>query len=218
MAKGIETAAQRQQERQRRKEEKDAESPEASKLNSRDYTPVSSFLTARTVDPDGHPRRVGQSTPRSLAEIVGDENIFTFLHQYFVAILRCLGDQFGGLPLAEKPSVYQSVSEESPRFAKASVVRDRKHASTLDPSQLEKLRDNDATPKPQSFHISQSRTWPDQTAKEPDENSKGHDHDKEEIDVAKSRANKAFQSALKLGPQCAVPLTVNETAQRQVVV
>ncbi|KAG9768184.1 hypothetical protein KCU88_g7263, partial [Aureobasidium melanogenum] len=124
MAKGIESAAQRHQERQRQKEEQEAaaKSANASRSSSSNkYTPVSSFLTARTVDPDGHPRRVGHAAPRSLAEIVGDENIFTYLHQYFVAILRALGDQFGGLPLAEKPSVYQSVGEESPPFARASM-------------------------------------------------------------------------------------------------
>jgi hypothetical protein len=42
-----------------------------------------------------------------LAEIVGDENIFALLHQYFVAILRCLGDRFGGLPSSDQ-AVYQT--------------------------------------------------------------------------------------------------------------
>ncbi|KAL2441903.1 hypothetical protein ABEF95_016833 [Exophiala dermatitidis] len=160
MAKGIESAAQRHQERQRQKEEQEAaaKSANASRSSSSNkYTPVSSFLTARTVDPDGHPRRVGHATPRSLAEIVGDENIFTYLHQYFVAILRALGDQFGGLPLAEKPSVYQSVGEESPPFARASMVRhshNRSHSGAKlggpTVKHMENLRDEDLTPtKPQ---------------------------------------------------------------------
>lgn len=109
MARGIEEAAQRSQDAQREKEE---EQREADK--SRNYTPISSFLTQRAVDPDGFPRRAGQVSPRSLSEIVGDENIFPLLHQYFVAILRCLGDRFGGLPISDQ-SVYQTtISDPAP--------------------------------------------------------------------------------------------------------
>lgn len=240
MAKGIEAAAQRHQARQRQKEEEEADLSEASKSHSTKYTPVSSFLTARTVDPDGHPRRVGHATPRSLAEIVGDENIFTFLHQYFVAILRCLGDQFGGLPLAEKPSVYQSVGEESPPFAQASIVRTQGYGDKLDLRHLESLREQDTTPTPtptpQPQKQSQTSTKSNATNqteqhasgapgvasasirspndKEPEpEQDPQQDQDDDDLEVAKSRANKAFQ----LNPPCA-PLAVNETAQRQVVV
>ncbi|EHY58710.1 hypothetical protein HRR83_007435 [Exophiala dermatitidis] len=165
MAKGIESAAQRHQERQRQKEEQEAAAKSANATRSsfsNKYTPVSSFLTARTVDPDGHPRRVGHAAPRSLAEIVGDENIFTYLHQYFVAILRALGDQFGGLPLAEQPSVYQSVGEESPPFARASMVgHSHSHSHSHSGAKLggptvkhmESLRDEDLTPTvPQQSH------------------------------------------------------------------
>lgn len=106
MASRIEQAAQRYQDEQQRDEE------ESRNNSRRNYTPVSSFLTHRAVDPDGHPRRAGQPTPRSLADIVGDENIFAILHQYFVAVLRCLGDRFGGLPLADQPAVYQSLADE----------------------------------------------------------------------------------------------------------
>ena len=67
MANGIEQAAQRHQDEQQRKEQED------NKTGKRNYTPVSSFLTQRMVDPDGQPRRVGQTSPRSLAEIIGDE-------------------------------------------------------------------------------------------------------------------------------------------------
>jgi hypothetical protein len=107
MARGIEEAAQRSQDAQRQKEE---EQREADK--SRNYTPISSFLTQRPVDPDGFPRRAGQVSPRSLSEIVGDENIFPLLHQYFVAILRCLGDRFGGLPISDQ-SVYQTTINDT---------------------------------------------------------------------------------------------------------
>jgi hypothetical protein len=204
MAKGIEAAAQRHLEEQRQKAEEEAQLAES--RSSRNYTPVSSFLTARTVDPDGHPRRAGQATPRSLAEIVGDENIFAYLHQYFVAILRCLGDRFGGLPLAGKPSVYQSLSDELPRFAKTSAVENRGQPISL--GQLESLRDEDTTPTPHMPATVQTQTWL-QMSSAPITASREHD----DLEVAKTRANQAF----KLNPQCA-PLAVSETAQRQVVV
>lgn len=228
MAKGIETAAQRHQERQRQKDQKEAESLDANK-SARNYTPVSSFLTARMVDPDGNPRRVGHATPRSLAEIVGDENIFTFLHQYFVAILRCLGDQFGGLPLIERPSVYQSVSEEAEGFNKTESVR-HEEPRDVDSRHLERLRDDDATPKPTLLSKAQSKTWPQQALQNRANDTQKQDErerpaDKIEVgddmERVKSRANKAFTRTLEkhaLNPQCARPLTVNETAQRQVVV
>ena len=107
MARGIEEAAQRSQDAQKQKQEEQRETD-----MSRNYTPISSFLTQRTVDPDGFPRRAGQTSPRSLAEIVGDENIFALLHQYFVAILRCLGDRFGGLPFSDQ-SVYQTTIHDT---------------------------------------------------------------------------------------------------------
>lgn len=209
MAKGIESAAQRHQDTQRRKEEAGATSPDA---KPRNYTPVSSFLTSRSTDPDGHPRRAGHTAPRSLAEIVGDENIFTILHQYFVALLRCLGDQFGGLPLAEKPSVYQSIGEESPRFAKVSAVgtehRNGRRQKTsdkldIDVHHLERLRDDDATPTPTPKPIINGQNVPTKPLSSPPA--------KDDLEVAKKRANKAF----KRNPQCA-PLAVAETAQRQV--
>ena len=106
MAKGIEDMAARKQDEERRKEEE-----ELSK-GKRNYTPVSSFLTQRQIDPDGTPRRAGQTTPRSLADIVGEENIFAILHKYFVALLKCLGERFGGLPLADKPMYHSVVDEE----------------------------------------------------------------------------------------------------------
>lgn len=55
------------------------------------YTPVSSFLTSRLVDPDGQPRRPGQIRARNLAEIVGDEYVFAELHGQFAALLQRLG-------------------------------------------------------------------------------------------------------------------------------
>ncbi|KAI1621213.1 vesicle coat protein [Exophiala viscosa] len=206
MAKGIEAAAQRHQDEERRKQDEEADAKDSS-TTSRNYTPVSSFLTARANDPDGHPRRVGQATPRSLEEIVGDENIFVYLHQYFVAILRCLGEQFGGQPLVEDASSYQSIDEQSSHFRKASQSRGRQ---SLQVDNMERLRDVDATPKPEPEPptTSQDRVRHLTTSTPP--NASGESDD---LDVAKTRANKAF----KLNPQCA-PLPVSETAQRQVVV
>ncbi|KIW69114.1 hypothetical protein PV04_05009 [Phialophora macrospora] len=233
MAKGIETAAQRNQDRQREKEEK--VSVDASRGGARNYTPVSSFLTSRTMDPTGHPRRAGQATPRSLAEIVGDENIFAFLHQYFVAILRCLGDQFGGLPLAEQPSVFQSTSEEAPQLNKADAVGERKHGSATDISRpdadhIESLRDEDATPKPQFYQISPTKTWSLEQAQLPKTLIPKEDNE-DDIELAKAKARQSLGEKdknkvitgntlplRKSSPQCAVPRAVNETAQRQVLV
>lgn len=183
MAQAIERAAEHHQAEQKRKEQEAEDSGK-----SRNYTPVSSFLTQRTNDPDGHPRRAGQIVPRSLSEIVGDENIFAILHQYFVAVLRCLGDQFGGLPLADKPSVYQTFADEQgvcedkmPAHLRADMI-----------NELIKARsDDDTTPTPTSHALKLVE---------------------DEIDAAKSRINKNIQR----NSQCA-PLAANVTAQRQVV-
>lgn len=61
--------------------------------------PISSFLTGRTVDPDGYPRRNGGSGTRArgLAEMVGDELIFAHLHGEFTYLLQSLGRQLGGI-------------------------------------------------------------------------------------------------------------------------
>lgn len=122
MAQAIEEGAQRSQDQQKQREEEERELDD----KSRNYTPISSFLTQRTVDPDGFPRRAGQVSPRSLAEIVGDENIFALLHQYFVAILRRLGDRFGGIPVSENGAVYQTTIEEKdqPKVVHTDMVHD----------------------------------------------------------------------------------------------
>lgn len=61
--------------------------------------PISSFLTGRTIDPDGYPRRNGGSSTRArgLAEMVGDELIFAHLHGEFTYLLQNLGRQLGGI-------------------------------------------------------------------------------------------------------------------------
>lgn len=140
LAQAIERAAQSHQNAQKQKEEVD-------KSGGQNYTPISSFLTQRTNDPDGHPRRTGQFTPQSLADIVGDESIFTILHQYFVAILKHLGDRFGGLPLTQKPSVYHTVAHDQ-GIDHQNVTP---HVQTEILDELIKTRhDDDKTPTPAS--------------------------------------------------------------------
>ena len=61
-------------------------------------TPISSFLTQRTMDPDGFPRRgVLSVRANGLVELVDNDNFFCELHVTFVSVLRELGGAFGGL-------------------------------------------------------------------------------------------------------------------------
>lgn len=63
---------------------------------TRNITPVSSFLSAKKVDPDGYPR-VSREVMRAkgLAEIVGKENIFVELHVRFCMLLSTLIKDLG---------------------------------------------------------------------------------------------------------------------------
>lgn len=110
IAAGISAAAEKHQEEEKRREERSYTSP--NKAGGRDYTPVSSFLTGRTVGPDGLPRRAGQIRARNLAEIVGNEYIFAELHAQFVALLQQLGNMFGGVPISDEQYVCSTVSSE----------------------------------------------------------------------------------------------------------
>ncbi|KAL2014142.1 hypothetical protein VTN00DRAFT_1667 [Thermoascus crustaceus] len=109
IASGIVSAAERYQEEEKRREE---QSYGSNKIGGRNYTPVSSFLTGRTVDPDGQPRRAGQIRARNLAEIVGNEMIFAELHAQFVALLQQLGSMFGGVPISEERFVCSTVAAD----------------------------------------------------------------------------------------------------------
>ena len=76
----------------------DRKSPTSGPGESRKPTPISSFLTQRTVDPDGFPRQGGTATrPRGLAEMVDNDLFFAEIHRNFVTLLQCLGRQFGGV-------------------------------------------------------------------------------------------------------------------------
>ncbi|KAF2634107.1 hypothetical protein P280DRAFT_524421 [Massarina eburnea CBS 473.64] len=63
--------------------------------NPRTITPVSSFLSAKRLDPDGHPRSRDMTKAKSLIELVGMENFFVELHQIFCRLLHSLINQFG---------------------------------------------------------------------------------------------------------------------------
>lgn len=67
----------------------------------RTFTPISSFLTGRALDPDGYPRCNSAATVRAkgLAELVGDEMFFAHLHGDFVGLLHALGEEHGGVPI-----------------------------------------------------------------------------------------------------------------------
>lgn len=68
----------------------------ASSPTTRNITPVSSFLSAKKVDPDGYPRVSRDAMrPKTLIEIVGREEIFVELHARFCSILHSLIREFG---------------------------------------------------------------------------------------------------------------------------
>ena len=91
-------------------------------------TPVSSFLSAKSVDPDGYPRSsLSAASPlanvpktRSLAEIVGDEYFFVRLHAEFCGLLKTLIES----EIAEKgPEIEDGngvIDEEDQRYESGS--------------------------------------------------------------------------------------------------
>ncbi|KAL8766681.1 MAG: hypothetical protein Q9209_006611 [Squamulea sp. 1 TL-2023] len=68
----------------------------AGRKSALDMSNISSFLTGRTVDPDGFPRAGGiHIKARNLVEIVGDEYIFPWIHKEFARLLQALAQRFG---------------------------------------------------------------------------------------------------------------------------
>ena len=91
------------------KTQRSGQSPTNEKQKS---VPISSFLTQRTMDPDGFPRRGGATMrPRGLAEMVGNDLFFAELHRSFVVLLQSLGRQLGGL--AVEPPTDEEDTENS---------------------------------------------------------------------------------------------------------
>ncbi|KAL6705309.1 hypothetical protein ACN47E_007119 [Coniothyrium glycines] len=76
--------------------QKDGVFSSAASSPTRNITPVSSFLSAKKVDPDGFPR-ISRDVMRakSLTEIVGQENFFVELHGLFCGLLHNLIKQYG---------------------------------------------------------------------------------------------------------------------------
>ncbi|CEJ56026.1 hypothetical protein PMG11_02253 [Penicillium brasilianum] len=109
IASGIVSAAERFQEEEKKRDERNSASAQP---GDRQYTPVSSFLTGRARDPAGQPIRLSQIRARNLADIVGNEYIFTELHAHFVALLQQLGTMFGGVPISEDRFVCSTVGDE----------------------------------------------------------------------------------------------------------
>ena len=87
-------SAEKYQEEQRQQQQK----AEEAEVHNRKYTPISSFLTQRVVNADGMPRRVGQTVPRSLADITGNSKVFAEIHAEFCLTLFVLGRRLKMLP------------------------------------------------------------------------------------------------------------------------
>lgn len=117
IANGIVSAAEKHQEMEKRRDEGPAPGPTANATHTRNYTPVSSFLTGRTLDPDGQPRRAGQIRARNLTEIVGNEFIFAELHAQFVGLLQQLSAMFGGRPISDDRSGSDTSDDASESYA-----------------------------------------------------------------------------------------------------
>ncbi|EAW11565.1 folliculin domain-containing protein [Aspergillus clavatus NRRL 1] len=109
IATGIVSSAEKYQEETKRLEEQNVGTKGA---NNRPYTPVSSFLTGRMLDPDGQPRRLGQIRARNLSEIVGNQYIFAEIHAHFVALLQQLGTMFGSAPISEERFVCSTLGDD----------------------------------------------------------------------------------------------------------
>ncbi|KAK2873311.1 hypothetical protein FQN49_002461 [Arthroderma sp. PD_2] len=112
IANNIVSAAEKFQESEKMREQSAAYSHASANTGNvngsgRNYTPISSFLTGRALDPDGQPRRAGQVRARNLIEIVGNEYIFAELHAQFVALLQQLSAMFSS------PSDHSDIYEDS---------------------------------------------------------------------------------------------------------
>lgn len=229
MSRGIEGAATRAVEEKERKEEAERQQRVASASKGSDrssatsntrservaYTPVSSFLAQRAMEPDGTMRRMGQTSPRSLADIVGDETIFAILHKYFVALLKCLGDRFGGVPLADRDAVYQTIADAhglDQRHLTSQGHEEHLNSRPTATPEADSLREEDSTPRPRPSKEHQ-RTRPTKQSQpiHREREEKGDQDIEDEIDRAKKRLSKT----LSLGStgQCA-PLHVTQDSAR----
>lgn len=109
IAASIYNAAENFQEEEKRRDE---QNNVGNRPGCRQYTPVSSFLTRRAVDPDGQLRRPGQVRAKNLTEIVGNSYLFAEVHGSFVALLQQLGSMFGAPPISEDRFICSTVNEQ----------------------------------------------------------------------------------------------------------
>ena len=87
-------------------------------------TPVSSFLTGRSTDPDGFPRNVTNVRANGITELVDNTNFFCELHLAFVRILKDLGKSLSGAyPMT---GVMPTLAHRSPLSESRTASRDRK--------------------------------------------------------------------------------------------
>jgi hypothetical protein len=129
IATGIVNSAEKYQEEEakRLEEQNDA----ANRANNRHYTPVSSFLTGRRVDPDGQPRRLGQIRARNLSEIVGNQYIFAEIHAHFVALLQQLGSMFGAVPISEERFICSTLGDDvDVKSRRGTIIDDGKDSTS----------------------------------------------------------------------------------------
>jgi len=219
MSKIIEQAAQRYQDEQEQQQQRERDEQMAQDAKA-GYTNISSFLTQRPRDSDGHPRRVGQTVPMGLAEIIGDENIFAVLHQYFVHVLRRLGDKFGGLPVTDaKKMVYQTTCNDLEQVGEegksVKVCADMMADMTMEQDEpAAKHKDK------QSARSSTAGSKPVNTTKKP--NNSSHTSTTSPTKPAtKSTTASATKTVApqqtKKSPQCG-PLTAEKPMQRRVAV
>ncbi|PYI32233.1 hypothetical protein BP00DRAFT_414810 [Aspergillus indologenus CBS 114.80] len=108
IAAGMAHSAEKFQEEEKRREEQN-KGPDRD--GNKPYTPVSSFLTGRALDPAGQLRRPGPVRARNLSEITGNQYIFAEIHAHFVALLQQLGHQFGTYPVSEE-QIISTIREE----------------------------------------------------------------------------------------------------------
>lgn len=86
---------------------------------------ISSFLTQHAVDPDGFPRQGSTAMrPRGLAEMVDNDLFFPEVHRRFVALLQCLGRQFGGITIEPPATEFRNDEEDQSEQAD---VEERTH-------------------------------------------------------------------------------------------
>ncbi|KAK5099120.1 hypothetical protein LTR70_001270 [Exophiala xenobiotica] len=208
MSKSIEQAATRFQEEEELKQQKEHDD-QLAKHAKGGYTNISSFLTQRPRDPNGQPRRAGQTQPRSLGEIIGDENIFAILHQYFVHVLRCLGDKFGGLPLANTSQmVYRTTANEREGLPEDKVPA-RISAEVLANLSVENGRQGAANKEGPSISSSGPRAGPNAF-------TKGNTATASSAPAKDATSASGSCIKAKRNSQCA-PLPADDTRQRQVV-